>query len=156
LASKPEVVSCLDFFGTAVFVVRKSLFIFHWLREGVLVPLQGEFARAFAREWVEAWNSHDIGRILEHYDDEVVLVSPVAMNLLKNDGSVRGKEALRSYFLRGLEAYPDLRFDLTEVLWGVETVVLIYANNVRGNKTAEVMQIGSAGKVVRVWANYGE
>lgn len=118
------------------------------------MPLQGEFAREFARQWVEAWNSHDIDRILEHYDDEVVLMSPVALNLLKNDGSVRRKDALRSYFLRGLEAYPDLRFDLTEVLWGLETIVLIYANNVRGNKTAEVMQMSSAGKVLRVWANY--
>jgi ketosteroid isomerase-like protein len=124
--------------------------------EGSLPPLQGEFAREFAREWVEAWNSHDIDRILTHYDDEVVLVSPVALNLLKDDGSVRGKDALRAYFTRGLEAYPDLRFDLIEVLWGLETVVLIYSNNVRGNKTAEVMQISSGGKVLRVWANYNQ
>jgi ketosteroid isomerase-like protein len=124
--------------------------------EGSLPPLQGEFAREFAREWVEAWNSHDIDRILTHYDDEVVLVSPVALNLLKDDGSVRGKDALRAYFMRGLEAYPDLRFDLIEVLWGLETVVLIYSNNVRGNKTAEVMQISSGGKVLRVWANYNQ
>lgn len=121
-----------------------------------MLPLQGESAREFAREWVEAWNSHDIDRILEHYDDEVVLVSPVALNLLKNDGCVRGKDALRSYFQRGLEAYPDLRFDLIEVLWGLETIVLIYANNVRGNKTAEVMQMGPAGKVLRIWANYDQ
>jgi ketosteroid isomerase-like protein len=124
--------------------------------EGSLPPLQGEFAREFAREWVEAWNSHDIDRILTHYDYEVVLVSPVALNLLKDDGSVRGKDALRAYFTRGLEAYPDLRFDLIEVLWGLETVVLIYSNNVRGNKTAEVMQISSGGKVLRVWANYNQ
>jgi ketosteroid isomerase-like protein len=121
-----------------------------------LLPLQGGFAQEFARDWVGAWNSHDIDRILTHYDDEVVLVSPVALNLLKNDGCVRGKDALRAYFLRGLEAYPDLRFDLIEVLWGLETVVLIYSNNVRGNKTGEVMQISSAGKVLRVWANYNQ
>ena len=121
-----------------------------------LLPLQAEFAQEFARDWIEAWNSHDIDRILTHYDDDVVLVSPVALNLLKNDGSVRGKDALRAYFLRGLEAYPDLRFDLIDVLWGLETIVLIYANNVRGNKTAEVMQISAAGKVLRVWANYAQ
>jgi ketosteroid isomerase-like protein len=126
------------------------------LREGVLLPLQGEFTREFAREWVEAWNSHDVERILEHYDDEVVLVSPVALNLLKNDGSVRGKDALRAYFRRGLDAYPDLRFDLIEVLWGLETVVLVYSNNFRGNKTAEVMHMSSAGKVLRVWAHYNQ
>ena len=121
------------------------------------MPLQEEFARGFARDWVEAWNSHNIDHILEHYDDEVVLVSPVALNLLKNgDGCVRGKDALRRYFQRGLAAYPDLSFDLTDVLWGIETIVLIYANNVRGNRTAEVMQFSPTGKVLRVWANYGQ
>jgi ketosteroid isomerase-like protein len=118
-----------------------------------VMPLQGEFARVFAREWVEAWNSHDLERILAHYDDEAVLVSPVALRLLGND-AVQGKAALREYFRRGLEAYADLRFDLIDVLWGVETVVVFYANNVRGGKSAEVMQFGRDGKVRRVWANY--
>jgi ketosteroid isomerase-like protein len=119
---------------------------------GVL-PLQGKFARRFAEEWAAAWNSHDLERILAHYEDEVVLVSPVALRLLGRE-SVEGKAALREYFRRGLEAYADLRFDLIDVLWGVETVVVVYANNVRGGKSAEVMQFGSAGKVRCVWANY--
>jgi ketosteroid isomerase-like protein len=121
--------------------------------DSVLFPLQAEFARGFAQEWVAAWNSHDLERILDHYDDEVVLLSPVAQRLL-GDGRVQGKAALREYFRRGLEAYADLRFDLTDVLWGMETVVLVYASNVRGAKTAEVMLFGAAGKVLRVWANY--
>jgi ketosteroid isomerase-like protein len=123
--------------------------------EGARVPLSGEFARRFAREWIEAWNSHDLERVMEHYAEEAVLVSPVALRLLGNgDGVVKGKAALREYFRRGLEAYPDLRFNLADVLWGMETVVVTYANNVRGGKSAEVMQIGGDGRVRRVWANY--
>jgi predicted ester cyclase len=120
-------------------------------------PLQGSFARAFAQDWVEAWNSHDLERILSHYDDKVRLVSPVALKLLKNgDGAVEGIPALREYFSRGLDAFPNLRFDLIDVFWGVETIVLYYANKVRGNKTAEVMQMTPAGKVSKVWANYDQ
>jgi hypothetical protein len=120
-------------------------------------PLQGTFAREFAQEWINAWNSHDLERILAHYDDEVRLVSPVALNLLKNgDGVVQGKSALREYFRRGLEAFPALHFDLIEVFWGVETIVLSYANKVRGNKTAELMQLTKAGRVRSVWANYDQ
>jgi hypothetical protein len=120
-----------------------------------LLPLQASFARQFAQEWIEAWNSHDLERILAHYDDDVRLVSPVALNLLKNgDGVVQGKAALRAYFRRGLEAFSNLHFDLIDVLWGWETIVIYYANNVRGTKTAEVMQLTSEGKVCRVWANY--
>jgi predicted ester cyclase len=122
-----------------------------------LLALQGSSARTFAREWISAWNSHDLERILAHYDDEVRLVSPIALNLLKNgDGVVQGKPALREYFRRGLDGFPNLHFDLIDVLWGVETIVLYYANQVRGNKTAEVMQLTSEGKVLRVWANYDQ
>ena len=42
------------------------------------------------------------------------------------------------------------------VLWGVETIVVFYANNVRGTKAAEVMQLSAAGKVRRMWANYDQ
>jgi predicted ester cyclase len=77
--------------------------------------------------------------------------------LLNNgDGVVQGKAALREYFLRGTQAFPNRRFDLIDVLWGVETVVVYYGNNVRGSKSAEVMQLSTAGKIRRVWANYDQ
>lgn len=124
--------------------------------EDALLPLQAAFAREFAQDWVDAWNSHDLERILAHYDDAVVLTSPVALKLLPGDGTVRGKDALREYFLRGLHAFPDLRFDLVDVLWGTETIVIYYINNVRGSKTAEVMLLNAVGKIQRVWANYDQ
>jgi hypothetical protein len=124
--------------------------------DGTLLPLQGSFARGFAQDWVEAWNSHDLERILAHYEDEVQLTSPVAQKLLNGDGTVRGKAALREYFVRGIQAYPNLRFDLIDALWGTETIVIYYVNNVRGSKTAEVMLLSAAGKISRVWANYDQ
>jgi ketosteroid isomerase-like protein len=123
---------------------------------GTHLPLQSSFASDFAQDWIAAWNSHDLDRILSHYGDEVILVSPVAAKLLGNDGTVRGKTALRDYFSRGLAAFPDLRFDLIEVLWGVETIVLVYRNNVRGTKTAEVMLLDATGKINHIWANYDQ
>jgi ketosteroid isomerase-like protein len=120
-------------------------------------PLESSFARRFAFDWVDAWNSHDLERILDHYDDNIAITSPVALNLLNNgDGVVNGKSALRSYFLRGIEAYPNRRFALIDVLWGVETVIVYYETNVRGNKAAEVMQLNSSGRILRMWANYNE
>jgi ketosteroid isomerase-like protein len=124
--------------------------------ENAILPLQASFARQFAQDWVDAWNSHDLERILTHYDDEVLLTSPVARKLLNGDGTVQGKAALREYFLRGVQAFPQLRFDLIDALWGTETIVVYYLNNVRGNKTAEVMLMNPAGKIRRVWANYDQ
>jgi predicted ester cyclase len=67
---------------------------------------------------------------------------------------VAGKANLRAYFERGLEAYPDLRFHLEDVLWGVNSVVLYYKNQ-KGTRTAEFMELSAIGKVARVVAHYG-
>jgi ketosteroid isomerase-like protein len=32
-------------------------------------------AQAFADEWIAAWNSHDLDRVLSHYAPEVVFLS---------------------------------------------------------------------------------
>jgi hypothetical protein len=124
--------------------------------ESAHLPLQPSFAHSFAQEWIAAWNARDLERILAHYAPDVVLTSPVAQRLLHGDGKVRGIEALRSYFARGLQAYPEIRFELVDVLWGIETIVLYYRNQLRDGKTAEVMLINTDGKVSRVWANYNQ
>lgn len=111
-------------------------------------------ALQFADEWIAAWNSHDIDRIMSHYDDAVVLTSPLAAERLGvTDGTVRGTRDLRAYFEGGLTAYPHLRFDLEHVFRGVGSVVLYYANQ-RGTHTAEYMELAADGKVTRVVATY--
>ena len=111
-------------------------------------------AKEFALEWIEAWNSHDLDAIMSHYDDEVVLTSPVAAKLLnRTSGTVEGKAAVRDYFRRGLEVYPNLNFELLDVMHGISSVVLCYRNQ-KGTKTAEFMELGESGKIMRVVANY--
>ena len=111
-------------------------------------------ASKLANHWVAAWNAHDLDLIMTHYEDAIELTSPVAAKLLETpDGKVVGKAALRAYFQRGLQAYPDLHFRLEDVLWGVSSVVLYYINQ-RGTHTAEFMELSAAGKVTRVVANY--
>jgi acyl-CoA thioesterase FadM len=117
-------------------------------------PLDEARAWALARDWVEAWNAHDLDRILAHYDDEVALTSPVAAQRLGDaSGTVRGKAALRAYFQMGLAAFPALHFELVDVMWGLSSVVLYYRNQ-RGTMTGELMELGPSGHVTRVLANY--
>ena len=114
-----------------------------------------EEASNLADHWVAAWNAHNLDLIMSHYADEIELTSPVAAQLLGTpDGRVAGKAALRKYFQRGLEAYPELQFHLEDVLCGVNSVVLYYTNQ-KGTRTAEFMELSTSGKVARVVANYG-
>ena len=107
-----------------------------------------------ANHWIAAWNAHDLDLIMSHYEDAIELASPVAAQLLgAPGGKVVGKEDLRSYFRQGLQAYPDLHFRLHDVLWGVNSVVLYYTNQV-GTHTAEFMEVSAAGKVSRAIAHY--
>ncbi len=116
--------------------------------------LTEEKAKELASHWVQSWNSHDLDKIMSHYEDDVVLISPVAAKILNDPtGTVLGKEALRSYFKKGLEVYPDLSFQLIDVLWGLNSVVLYYVNQ-KGTKTGEFMEVSSRGKVSKVIANY--
>jgi hypothetical protein len=114
----------------------------------------GDEARELTNHWLAAWNAHDLDLIMTHYDDAIELTSPAAAQLLGTaDGKVIGKANLRAYFQRGLEAYPELHFDLKEVLWGVNSIVLYYTNQ-KGTRTAEFMELSTIGKVARVVANY--
>ena len=110
--------------------------------------------KEFAADWLRAWNAHDLDAILSHYAPEIVLTSPVAARLLNDPtGTVRGTDALRQYFTRGLEAYPNLAFELLEVMWGLSSVILRYKNQ-KGSTTGEFMELNADMKVIRVVANY--
>ncbi len=107
-----------------------------------------------ANDWAGAWNAHDLDAILTHYEEAVELTSPVAAQLLGTpDGKVVGKASLRAYFQRGLEAYPNLHFQLEDVLWGLNSVVLYYTNQ-KGTRTGEYMEVSESGKAKRVVAHY--
>ena len=111
-------------------------------------------AKRFAEEWIAAWNSHDLDSILSHYAEGVTLTSPVAAKILNDaSGIVNGRSAIREYFKRGLEVYPDLRFEPQDVMFGLSSIVLCYRNQ-KGTKTAEYMEVGPDGKILRVVANY--
>lgn len=111
-------------------------------------------AKEFARQWVNAWNSHNLDAIMSHYAPGVALTSPTAAKLLNDpSGTIAGRDAVRSYFQRGLEAFPNLTFELHDVMWGLSSIVLYFTNQ-KGTKTGEFMELDADHKVVRVVANY--
>jgi hypothetical protein len=113
-------------------------------------------ARQFAQDWIAAWNAHDLDAILAHYASNVTLSSPAAAKLLNDPtGMVTGLPALRNYFQRGLDAFPNIHFELVEVLRGLSSVVVLFKNQ-RGTHTAEFMEFDPQGKVIRVVANYSD
>lgn len=110
--------------------------------------LDDKFYAQFAAEWIAAWNSHDIERILSHYDESFEFTSPVLAQVNPaSGGRLKGKEAARSYWSKGLGARPDLHFQPLAVLKGVHGVVIHY-KGLGGKLCAEFFVFGTNGKVV--------
>ncbi len=107
----------------------------------------------FARRWAAGWNDRNIDAVLQHFTEDCVFTSPVAVQLLGGDGVVRGKEALRAYWTEGLERIPDLHFEVLGVFTGVDTMVIRYRNQ-RGNEVCEVLSFGEHGAVTRGSGTY--
>jgi len=130
---------------------------FLFLNEKVYNMITAEFAKQYSNEWIDAWNSHDLERILSHYTDNFTIESPMALRLFpKSNGVIAGKNNVRNYWKLGLEKIPDLKFEIIDVLTGVNTLTIYYTNTATNRKTVEVMCFDRNKKVNKVIANYSE
>jgi len=111
--------------------------------------IDGDWARAFARDWIEAWNSHDMERILSHYSDDFQMSSPLVMERTnRSDGVLQGKESIRAYWEPSLTGNPPLEFELIDLLVGIDSITLYY-RNVGKRVVAETLTFDGDGLVTR-------
>ncbi|TRW93182.1 nuclear transport factor 2 family protein [Candidatus Methylobacter oryzae] len=116
--------------------------------------MNNAFAEHFAKDWIDAWNSHDLARILSHYDDDFEMSSPVIIQLAgEAGGTLRGKAAVGAYWAKALQLIPDLHFELITTLVGVNSITLHY-RGAGGRLAAEVFHFNEEQKVVKAFAHY--
>jgi ketosteroid isomerase-like protein len=115
-----------------------------------------EWAKHFAADWIEAWNSHDLDKILAHYADDFEMTSPLIIQRTSEaSGTLKGKAAIRAYWEISLAAVPPLKFDLMQILIGVNSITLYY-RRASGQLAAEVLIFNQQGLVIKGIAHYGE
>ena len=114
-------------------------------------------AEAFAEEWIAAWNSHDLERVLSHYSDDFEMWSPlIASRWGEPSGVLHGKEAIRPYWRQGLSSFTanqPLHFTLRGVRVGVQSLTIEY-RNAAGMDVAEVLFLDDRARVIRGAAHY--
>ncbi len=117
--------------------------------------LTADTASRFAREWIAAWNNHQPDEILAHYEDDLEFHSPLVIALKFNsEGVIRNKAELRKYFEIGLQAFPDLHFELRHCFAGINSLVIYYLS-VNRKLAAEVFELSNNRKARRVLCLYG-
>jgi len=117
--------------------------------------IDAKWAKEFANEWIEAWNAHDLDRILSHYADDFEMRSPIIVERMGvASGVLKGKTAVGAYWEPGLTASPPLKFVLHDVLLGTNSIALYYYNVRRGRMVAEILTLNDKHQVVSGSAHY--
>ena len=110
--------------------------------------LERSWALEFAQEWIASWNSHDLDRILSHYTEDFEMSSPLIVERLgREDGVLKGKTAVAEYWKPSMSLEPPLRFELEDVLVGINQLT-IYYRNVGRKVVAETLTFDNALKVI--------
>ncbi|MFB9264464.1 nuclear transport factor 2 family protein [Bradyrhizobium erythrophlei] len=109
---------------------------------------------ALGKDWIAAWNSRDLERVLALYAEDAEMTSDKIPALgLDPTGTLRGKDRLRQYWSIALERLPDLHFDLIDVFVSPDSLVVFYTNE-RGSKICEYLRLDAAGKIRQGSANH--
>jgi steroid delta-isomerase-like uncharacterized protein len=98
-------------------------------------------ARQFVNELVEAWNSHDIERVVSFYapDYEGIDVAEPEVQ--------RGQDAIRRMAERNLQGFPDAHMVVEDVLAEGNRVVFVWLSS--GTHAGRLMNIPPTHRVVK-------
>jgi ketosteroid isomerase-like protein len=109
---------------------------------------------ALAREWIAAWNSRELERVLALYADDSEMTSDKIQALgMDASGTLRGKDRLRTYWGKALQLLPNLHFDLIDLFVSPNSVVVYYQNE-RGARICEYLRLDAQRKIVQGSANH--
>jgi ketosteroid isomerase-like protein len=102
------------------------------------------------RDWLSAWNSRDLERLMNHYHENIELSSPAIVKRWNiATGKLSGKDALRKHFTKGFEDVNHMSFELLGVLNGVNGIVLVYKRGAY-SMAADVITLDENGKAITV------
>ena len=113
------------------------------------------WAEQFAYEWIDAWNSHDLDRILSHYVEDFEMSSPLIIERGRDpSGVLRGKAAIREYWAIGLAAVPPLKFELIDVHVGLNSIGILY-RSIGRRRVIELLTFNQDKEIIRGGGLYG-
>lgn len=107
-----------------------------------------------APEWIAAWNSHDLDRVLAFYTEDFEMSSPHIISIMSEpSGILRGKSTVRVYWEKAMSMFPGLHFTLDTIYTGANSVVICYTNQA-GRRCGEILFFNDEGKCFRSAAHH--
>ena len=106
---------------------------------------------SIAQAWFEAFNNHNLEKLLSLYDDEAAHFSPkLKVRQPETNGLIIGKNALRNWWQDAFERLPTLHYKATTLTANADRVFLEYLRTVESENemlVAEVLEI-KEGKII--------
>jgi limonene-1,2-epoxide hydrolase len=100
---------------------------------------------SIAHAWFEAFNSHNLEKLLSLYDDEAEHFSPkLKIRHPETNGLVTGKNALRTWWQDAFDRLPTLHYKVTSLTANSDRVFMEYIRTVENEEdmlVAEVLEI---------------
>jgi predicted SnoaL-like aldol condensation-catalyzing enzyme len=106
---------------------------------------QEETNEQIAIQWFEAFNDHNLEKLLALYNDNAKHYSPkLKIRHPKTEGWIVGKDGLRTWWQEAFEKLPTLHYKLNKLTANKERVFMEYTRLVEGEEdmlVAEVLDI---------------
>jgi hypothetical protein len=98
--------------------------------------------RAIALAWFEAFNAHDLERLLALYHDDAEHYSPkLKLRKPETNGFIKGKSALRSWWRDSFDRLPSLKYEVVSLTANDERVFMEYIRHVEGEGDLQVGEV---------------
>lgn len=100
-----------------------------------------------AKQWLQAFNEHDLEKLLALYDENAIHFSPkLKIRKPETKGLIKGKSAMRLWWQDALERLPQLNYQEKNITADDESVFMEYLRIVPGEEdmnVAEVLEISN-------------
>lgn len=100
---------------------------------------------SIAQTWFEAFNAHNLEKLLSLYDDDAQHFSPkLKVKHPETNGLITGKNALRNWWQEAFNKLPTLHYKVTSLTSNSDRVFMEYIRTVEGEEemlVAEVLEI---------------
>lgn len=107
--------------------------------------------KEIALRWFDAFNAHDLEKLLSLYDDDAEHFSPkLKLRQPETKGLIKGKKALRAWWQDSFDRLPSLNYEVKKLTADEEQVFMEYIRHVEGEedlRVGEVLEIKN-GKIV--------
>jgi ketosteroid isomerase-like protein len=107
--------------------------------------MSSEQNKKIALKWFEAFNEHDLEKLLSLYSDTAEHFSPkLKIRKPETNGLIKGKQALREWWQDAFDRLPTLKYEVIKLTADEDQVFMEYMRHVKNEedlRVGEVLQI---------------